>query len=313
MSALPKTLNVGVIGLGWMGRVHLRNYTEMPGVDVVGVMDSDTQTLDAVHEQFQVPVFNDLDALLEQPLDAVSVCVPTIYHLPVGLKVIARGIPLLIEKPLAASADEGRQLLEAAQAGGVPLMVGHIERFNPAVQRVRELVQEDKVISINIERVGPYPPRIQDVGVIRDLGSHDIDLIRHISGSEFKKVFAVTATTIGKHEDTALITAEMENGVLGQINTNWVTPYKSRFIHVATTTRYIEANLITQQVKAYSKFEDYKDHYTIKEWPVIYREPVRTELTAFLKALREGTPVPITGQDGLVVLETIERLGVCDC
>ncbi len=313
MTALPKSMNVGVIGLGWMGRVHLRNYTEMPGVTVLGVMDSDQAALDAVHEQFGVPTFRDLDAMLEQPLDAVSVCVPTVFHLPVGLKVIERGIPLLIEKPLAASAAEGRQLLDAATAKDLPLMVGHIERFNPAVQRVRELAAEDEVISINIERVGPYPPRIQDVGVIRDLGSHDIDLIRHISGSEYKKVFAVTATTIGKHEDTALITAEMENGVLGQINTNWVTPYKSRFIHVATTTRYIEANLITQQVKAYSKFEDYKDHYSIKEWPVMYREPVRTELTAFLGALRDGSEVPITGRDGLVVLETIERLGVCGC
>lgn len=308
---MQKTMNVGVIGLGWMGRVHLRNYTEMPGVHVAGVMDSDSATLDAMHAQFGVPVFDTLDALLAQPLDAVSVCVPTVHHLPVGLAVIARGIPLLIEKPLAASAAEGRQLLEAASAAGVPLMVGHIERFNPAVQRVRELAAEDKVISITIERVGPYPPRIQDVGVIRDLGSHDIDLIRHISGSEYKKVFAVTATTIGRHEDTALITAEMENGVLGQISTNWITPYKSRFIRVATTTRYIEANLITQQVKAYSRFQDYNDHYTIKEWPVLYREPVRSELTAFLGALRQGTPMPISGQDGLVVLETIERLGVC--
>lgn len=313
MTTKKTTQRVGVIGLGWMGRVHLRNYTEMPGVDVVGVVDVDEAALKEAGEQFGVPTFNDLDAFLEQDIDAVSVCVPTVHHLEVGLKVIARGISLLIEKPLAASADEGRKLLDAAQAKGVSLMVGHIERFNPAVQRVKELVQDDEVISINIERVGPYPPRIQDVGVIRDLGSHDIDLIRHISGSDYEKVFAVTATTIGKHEDTALITAEMKNGVLGQITTNWVTPYKSRFIHVATTTRYIEADLITQQVKAYSKFEDYKDHYTIKEWPVMYREPVRSELTAFLGALEKGEAMPITGEDGLIVLETIERLGVCGC
>lgn len=308
---MQKTMNVAVIGLGWMGRVHLRNYTEMPGVRVAGVMDTNAETLAAMHAQFGVPVFDNLDALLDQPLDAVNICVPTVLHLPVGLAVLARGIPALIEKPLAASAAEGRQLLEAAQKAGVQIMVGHIERFNPAVQRVRELAAEDKVISITIERVGPYPPRIQDVGVVRDLGSHDIDLIRHISGSEYKRVFAVTATTIGKHEDTALITAEMENGVLGQINTNWVTPYKSRSIRVATTSRYIEANLITQQVKAYSRFQDYNDHYSIKEWPVLYREPVRSELTAFLGALHDGTGVPITGQDGLMVLETIERLGVC--
>ncbi|MBU1001881.1 MAG: Gfo/Idh/MocA family oxidoreductase [Proteobacteria bacterium] len=304
-------MNVGVIGLGWMGKLHLRVYSELAGVNVVGVMDSDQTALTEVRERFGVPTFDNLDELLAQPLDAVSVCVPTVYHLPVGLKVMEAGVPLLIEKPLAASAAEGRQLLDKAREKNLPLMVGHIERFNPAVRRVKELVEDNGVISIQIERVGPYPPRIQDVGVMRDLGSHDIDLVRFITGSEYKHAFAVTSTTIGKHEDTALITAEMENGVLAHINTNWVTPYKSRFIHIATKDRYIAADLITQQVKAYSKFEGYDAHYSIKEWPVMYREPVVEELKAFLAAVKDGTPVPISGEDGLIVLETIERLEQC--
>jgi len=311
MSNKNNIMNVGVIGLGWMGKLHLRVYSELAGVNVVGVMDSDQTALTEVRERFGVPTFDNLDELLAQPLDAVSVCVPTVYHLPVGLKVMEAGVPLLIEKPLAASAAEGRQLLDKAREKNLPLMVGHIERFNPAVRRVKELVEDNGVISIQIERVGPYPPRIQDVGVMRDLGSHDIDLVRFITGSEYKHAFAVTSTTIGKHEDTALITAEMENGVLAHINTNWVTPYKSRFIHIATKDRYIAADLITQQVKAYSKFEGYDAHYSIKEWPVMYREPVVEELKAFLAAVKDGTPVPISGEDGLIVLETIERLEQC--
>ena len=308
-----ENMKVGVIGLGWMGRLHLRVYSQLSGVDVVGVMDTDSVHLGEIGEQWDVPTFDDLDAFLDQPLDAVSVCVPTVHHLATAMAVMERGIPLLVEKPLAASADEGRQLLEKSREKGLALMVGHIERYNPAVQRVRELVADEEVISIQIERVGPYPPRIQDVGVMRDLGSHDIDLIRHITGSEYKNAFAVTSTTIGKHEDTALITAEMENGVLAHINTNWVTPYKSRFIHVATKEWYIEANLITQQVKAYSKFEGYDAHYSIKEWPVMFREPVVEELKAFLDAVRSGAPVPISAEDGLKVLETIERLERCGC
>jgi predicted dehydrogenase len=295
---MQKTMNVAVIGLGWMGRVHLRNYTEMPGVRVAGVMDTNAETLAAMHAQFGVPVFDNLDALLDQPQDAVNICVPTVLHLPVGLAVLARGIPALIEKPLAASAAEGRQLLEAAQKAGVQIMVGHIERFNPAVQRVRELAAEDKVISITIERVGPYPPRIQDVGVVRDLGSHDIDLIRHISGSEYKRVFAVTATTIGKHEDTALITAEMENGVLGQINTNWVTPYKSRSIRVATTSRYIEANLIHQQVKGLTARSGLQRPLPgIKGMAgALPRSPCAAKADGHSgRPARDGTGVPITG------------------
>ncbi|MCM0756760.1 Gfo/Idh/MocA family oxidoreductase [Desulfovibrio aminophilus] len=305
-------MKVGVIGLGWMGRVHLRNYCEMPGVEVAGVVDTNREVLDEVAKQFNVPVHTEIQALLDKELDAVSVCVPTFLHHEVGLAVLGRGIPALIEKPLAATEAEGAELVALAREKKLPLMVGHVERFNPAVQRVKQLVGDD-VISIQIERVGPYPPRIQDVGVIKDLGSHDIDLIRFITGSEYEQVYAVTSKTLGKHEDSALITARMENGVLASINTNWVTPYKSRKIHVACKSKYIEANLVTQEVKEFSQFSTYDKSYSVREWPLIYREPVKEELNQFLRAVREGTPVPISGDDGLVVLKTIEKVLACAC
>jgi predicted dehydrogenase len=301
-------MRVGVIGLGWMGKVHLRIYSELRGVEVVGVMDVDDKALTEAKDKYGVPTYKDLDTFLGNKFDAVSVCVPTFMHHKTGMAVIERGIPLLLEKPLAKTAAEGLELVNAAKAKGIPLMTGHVERFNPAVRRIRELIQDNGVISIQIERVGPYPPRIQDVGVIRDLASHDIDLIRYISGSNYKNIYAVTSCNIGQHEDTVIISAEMENGVLGQINCNWITPYKSRQIHVATKTRYIEGNLITQQVKEYSKFETYQSSYNVREWPVMFKEPVREELTAFLGALESGKPMPITGEDGLNVLQTIERV-----
>ena len=305
-------MRVAVIGLGWMGKVHLRNYSEMPGVEVAGVVDIDPKALAEAGVGFGVPIYTAVEDLLEQELDAVSVCVPTSLHHATGMAVIKRGVPLLIEKPLAATVAEGRELVEAAEAAGVPLMVGHIERFNPAVERIKELIDED-AISITIERVGPYPPRIQDVGVVKDLGSHDVDLIRYLTGSEYESVYAVTSTSIGEHEDTALITARMTNGVLANISTNWITPYKSRKIHVACKTKYIEANLINQEVKEFSSFSTYDKSYSVREWPLIWREPVKQELTAFLGALRDGREVPITGRDGLKVLETLERVFECAC
>lgn len=302
-----KTLKVGVVGLGWMGRVHLRNYTEMQNVECVGAVDIDQERLDEVEKQFGVPGFKSIEELLEHDLDAISVCVPTSLHHEVGKKIIERKINLIIEKPLAVTAAEGQELVDLAEENEVALMVGHVERFNPAVQRVKSLMTEEAgPISIQIERVGPYPPRIQDVGVVKDLASHDIDLLRFLSGSDFKNVYAVTTSTRGKHEDNALITAEMENGVLCNINTNWVTPYKSRKIRVAAKTKFIEANLITQEVREYSEFSTYDQSYSVREWPLIFREPVKEELTLFLKALREGTEVPITGRDGLEVLKTFE-------
>ncbi len=302
-------MNVCVIGLGWMGRLHLRVYSEMRDVNVVGVMDIDPEIRSQVQKQYGVPVFDNLEELLETKPEAVSVCVPTVLHHETAMAVIERGIPLLVEKPLAASAAQSREIVASANEAGVPLMVGHIERFNPAVQRIRELIAEDEhVISIQIERVGPYPPRIQDVGVIRDLASHDIDLVHHLSGSKYQSINGVTSCNIGEHEDTVIISAKMENGILAQINCNWITPYKSRRIHVATNTRYIEGNLITQQVKEYSKFERYDASYNVREWPVMYREPVKEELSAYLSAVREGRSMPISGEDGLYVLETIESL-----
>jgi predicted dehydrogenase len=303
-------LKVGVVGLGWMGRVHLRNYTEMAGVEVVGVVDVDEKAREEVKAQFGVETFATLEELLEHDLDAMSICVPTSLHHKTGLAVMDKSINVIIEKPLAVSAAEGEELVAKAKEKGVALMVGHVERFNPAVARVKELVGED-VISIQIERVGPYPPRIQDVGVIKDLGSHDIDLIRYLTGSEFKSVYAVSSTSLGKHEDSALITCEMENGVLANITTNWVTPYKGRKINVACESKYIAANLITQEVKEYSAFSTYDKSYSVREWPLMFREPVKSELTAFLDALRNHTPVPITGEDGLEVLKTFERIFDC--
>lgn len=300
-------MKVGVVGLGWMGRVHLRNYTEMADVEVVGVVDVDPKAREEVSAQFGVKAFASLDELLENEIDAMSICVPTSLHHEAGMKVMDKGINAIIEKPLAATATEGEELVSKAKEKGVALMVGHVERFNPAVERVKELIGDD-VISIQIERVGPYPPRIQDVGVIKDLGSHDIDLIRFLTGSEFKSVYAVASSSLGKHEDSALITAEMENGVLANISTNWVTPYKGRKINVACESKYIQANLITQEVKEYSAFSTYDKSYSVREWPLMFREPVKEELTQFLDALRNGTPVPITGEDGLEVLKTFDHI-----
>lgn len=302
-------LKVGVVGLGWMGRVHLRNYTEM-NVEVVGVVDVDPKAREEVHAQFGVPTFATLEELLEHDIDAMSVCVPTSLHHETGLKIIEKQIHLIIEKPLAATAAEGEELVKLAAEKGVKLMVGHVERFNPAVARVKELVGDD-VISIQIERVGPYPPRIQDVGVIKDLGSHDIDLIRFLTGSEFKSVYAVSSTSLGQHEDSALITAEMENGVLANITTNWVTPYKGRRINVACESKYIQANLITQEVKEYSAFSTYDKSYSVREWPLMFREPVKEELNQFLAAINNDTTPPITGEDGLEVLKVFERIFEC--
>ena len=138
-------MKVGVVGLGWMGRVHLRNYTEMADVEVVGVVDVDPKAREEVTAQFGVKAFATLEELLELDIDAMSVCVPTSLHHETGLKILSKKINAIIEKPLAATAAEGQELVDKAAEMGVALMVGHVERFNPAVERVKELIGDDEI------------------------------------------------------------------------------------------------------------------------------------------------------------------------
>ncbi|WP_419787369.1 Gfo/Idh/MocA family oxidoreductase [Pseudodesulfovibrio sp.] len=302
-------LKVGVVGLGKMGRIHLRNYTEMDGVEVVGVVDVVAEARKQVEEQFGVPAFATVKELLAQKPDAVSICVPTSLHHEAGMELIDGKVNVIIEKPLAATSAQGAELVKLAADKDVKLMVGHVERFNPAIVRLKELLGDD-VISIQIKRVSPYPARIQDVGVIKDLGSHDIDLLRFLSGSDIKSVYAVCSATMGEHEDSALINAEMENGVLANITTNWVTPYRERSIIATCKSKQFVVNLMAQEICEYSAAPD-DNAYTVREWPVMARETIKEELTQFLGAVRNNTEVPITGEDGLQVLQVFDRIFEC--
>lgn len=303
-----KPLRIGVIGVGVIGRIHARVYSELPEIAVIGAVDPDAQARKTTADAFGIPVFAELDELLALAPDAVSLCVPTSLHETLGLRLIEAGVPILIEKPLARTVAEGERLVAAAEARGVPLMVGHIERFNPVISRIRKAVEREQVLSIQIIRVGPFPPRIQDVGVVTDLGAHDLDLVRFIAGADFATLAAVSSCTRGAHEDSALIVSRMQNGVLGQITANWITPYKSREIRVATAERYIEGNLITQQVREYSHWQGPDVAYHVRDWPPAMREPMKEELSAFLQAVREGTEMPVTGAEGLYILRAIEQV-----
>lgn len=290
-----------------MGRQHVRVYSDLPNARVVGVMDIDPMVSRAVSEEFSVRAAGSIDELLEIGLDAASVCVTTSAHVTVARKLVSRGVAVLVEKPLASSLAEGRALVADARATGAPLMVGHVERFNPAVANVRAAIQSDEVVSIEISRVGPFPPRIRDVGVLIDLAAHDIDLVHFITGAEYEDVYAMQAGP-AHQEDTVLILARMSNRVLAQLTTNWVTPYKFREIRVATRARYLRADLITQLTMEFSRYSGTGPMYQVREWPMLYREPLREELMAFVRAVSRGDEVPVPGEDGLYVLEVIERI-----
>ena len=184
---------------------------------------------------------------------------------------------VLVEKPIAPSVKEGREIIAAARHAGVTLMVGHVERFNPAVQAIKDAVSDEDILSIAITRVGPFPPRMSNVGVVIDLAVHDIDLICWFTGSKITEIQPQLASTMAEREDIALLQFRTESGVLAQINTNWLTPFKARTVHVATKRKYVIGDLLTRQVTECFGFQP-DGSYSMRHLSVGHAEPLRAEL-----------------------------------
>jgi predicted dehydrogenase len=180
-------------------------------------------------------------------------------------------------------------------------MVGHVERFNPAVQAIKEAIQGEDILSIAITRVGPFPPRMSNVGVVIDLAVHDIDLIRWFTDSDIVDVQPQLSNAVAEREDIALLQFRTASGVLAHINTNWLTPFKARTAHVATRRKYVIGDLLTRQVTECFGFQP-DGSYSMRHLSVGHDEPLRAELLAFVKAIRDGRPPAVTGEEGVASL-----------
>jgi predicted dehydrogenase len=227
-------------------------------------------------------------------------------HHPVALDCIAAGLHVLVEKPIAPTVEEGRQIVAAARTKGVRLMVGHVERFNPSVQTIKQAIKDERILSIGITRVGPFPPRMSNVGVVIDLAVHDIDLIRWFTESDIVEVQPQLSSVRATREDIALLQFRTESGVLAHITTNWLTPFKARTVHVATHDKYVIGDLLTRQVSECFGFQP-DGSYSMRHLSVGYAEPLRSELIAFVDAVRNGTETAVTGEEGVASLEIAIR------
>ena len=215
----------------------------------------------------------------------MTIAAPTHLHLELALACIAAGVHVLVEKPIASSVDEGREIIAAARRAGVTLMVGHVERFNPAVQAIKQAISGEDILSISITRVGPFPPRMSNVGVVIDLAVHDIDLIRWFTSSEIVEVQPQLSSAVAQREDIALLQFRTASGVLAQINTNWLTPFKARNVTVATRNKYVMGDLLTRQVTECFGFQQ-DGSYSMRHLSVGHDEPLRAELVSFVQAIR---------------------------
>jgi predicted dehydrogenase len=301
-----RPLRIGVVGVGVMGSNHARVLAGLSNVSLAGVADPDPERSGFVARTLGCPAVATVEELLELKPDAVTIAAPTELHHQVALQCIARGIHVLVEKPIASTVEEGQEIVAAARRAGVTLMIGHVERFNPAVEAIKEAVRGEQILSIGITRVGPFPPRMSKVGVVIDLAVHDIDLIRWFTDSEIVEVQPQVSSAVAEREDIALLQFRTANGVLAHINTNWLTPFKARTVTVATRAKYIMADLLTRQVTECFGFQP-DGSYSMRHLSVGHSEPLRSELTAFIEAVRTGGPPAVTGEEGVASLDIATR------
>lgn len=298
-----RTVNVGVIGVGAMGYNHARVYYRLENANLIAVSDVSERTLNKVCKKYDAKGYSEYEDLLKDPeIEVVSVCVPTTHHYSVVMEAIKYGKHVLVEKPIAFTLEEAEDMIKAAKEKGVILGTGHVERFNPAVQKAKELIENDvigDVVSASAKRVGPFPPRIKDVGVTIDLAIHDLDVMYYLFDEDVIQVYGTMGSILDKceFEDHAEIMVNFKYGITGILEVNWLTPYKRRQIEITGTDGIISVDYIEQSIDVYGKFA--------QDIEIKHEEPLKEELTSFLNSvINEEDPV-ITGEDGLNALKMV--------
>jgi UDP-N-acetylglucosamine 3-dehydrogenase len=311
-------LRAGLIGLGMMGRHHARVLSSLQGVDMVGVAD-------ALGDPHGVaggrPLVQSIEELIELGLDYCMVAVPTIYHLEIGLALADAGVNAMVEKPLAHDTPSARKLAEAFAAKGLVGAVGHIERYNPALQSARARLEAGElgtVYQVTTRRQGPFPDRIADLGVIKDLATHDIDLTSWVTQQPFTSVAARTAYRSGcEHEDLVSITGQLADGTVTNHLVNWLSPLKERVTVITGERGAFVADTLTADLTFFANgsvkvtrgdiaaFRGVSERDVIR-YALAKSEPLRVEHENFRDAVLGKDADIVTLQQGMITVLVAE-------
>ncbi|GGK12332.1 dehydrogenase [Pilimelia terevasa] len=311
---MSTTLRAGLIGLGAMGRNHARVLSRLDGVELVGIMDpaGDPQGL------APAPVVATLDELLALNLDYAMVACPTALHEEVGLALAAAGVCALVEKPLAQNVEAARALVEAFESAGLVAGVGHIERYNPSLQSLRQRLEAGDlgdIYQVTTRRQGPFPHRIADVGVVMDLATHDVDLTAWVTGKEYQAVSARTVSRSGRpHEDMVSATAQLTDGLMVNHLVNWLSPLKERQTVVTGERGCFIADTLTADLTFYAnaaidtEWEALRNFRGVAEGDMVRfaipkREPLLVEHERFRDAVDGKESGIVTLRQGLRTVE----------
>jgi UDP-N-acetylglucosamine 3-dehydrogenase len=312
-------IKVGVVGLGFMGSAHARVYSQLKECDLVAVCDSNREKKQ-IAKVYNCKFFEDREDFFEEKFDAVSVCTPSSMHKDVVIGALDNGKHVLVEKPLADNLKNGEEMAKKASKMDRLLAVGHIERFNPAVSRLRDVVDFSQVYSTISIRFGPYPPRIKDIGVFLDLASHEIDLLNYLTKIQPEVLYThVSSSANSNFEDYAYISLKYGQ-IHSHIETSWLPNYKLRFIHLYGNKKFYTLNYAQQNLKSYrpppkAKIEhgNWKDILWLsrnveEDIPILSNEPLKLELKCFIESVKNNQILdPLcNAQDGLQTLKISE-------
>ncbi len=290
-------IKVVVVGVGSLGSRHARIYSEIPGVELVGVLDTDQKRTEEIATQYNCRPFANLEDI-PSSVEAISVVVPTDRHYEVAEVLMDRGYHLLIEKPITDNVSHARELLRLAEKSDLLLQVGHVERFNPGILELEKIVKEPRFIECH--RNAPFQPRGTEVGVVLDLMIHDLDIILYLVSSPVASLEAVGATILSKHEDIANARIKFKSGCIANITTSRVSPTKMRKIRIFQDDAYISLDYMAQTAQIYRKEAG---RIIADELPIPRGESLKLELESFVEAVRLGGKPQVPAEGSLAALE----------
>jgi UDP-N-acetylglucosamine 3-dehydrogenase len=299
-----KKLGTAVIGTGFWGKNHARVYSELESTELVAICDVNRERAKAVADQFGVKAYtNNFRMLKNEDIEAVSVCTWSTKLAEEALKALKAGKHVLVEKPMATHTKQAEKLLEVAETSNLHLTVGFLMRFIPGLRHIREAIENKKIgefVCATAKRVSQWPERIGDVGVVKDTAIHDIDVMRYISNEDPIGVYAKTGSMRHrKFEDYAQIMLAYEDGKSAFIESNWLTPYKTRTLTVTGSDAIMRLDYMTQELWIEEPKENLQPRY-------LWKEPLKLELQHFADCILEKKKSLITGIDGLKALQIAE-------
>lgn len=306
-------VRVGVVGVGHLGYHHARNYAAIEGAELVGIVDPDSAHASKAAQDFQVTAFASIEDLIAKGVDAVSVAAPTTLHPAITLQLLEAGVDVLVEKPIAPTVAEAREMARMAADRGRILQVGHIERFNGAVMALAGRIKAPKFIECH--RLSPYTSRGDDVSVVLDLMIHDLDIVLAFVRDEVTSIDAVGVPVFSPTEDIANARLRFASGCVANVTCSRVAVERMRKIRVFEQDAYFSTNYTEQEVLAYRKKPgpvpdgvSPMQHLSIESLPVRREEPLKLELESFVTCVRDRTKPVVSGEDALKVLELAQQV-----